>query len=45
MALEARYLEALGLATQYSIQGDLLTVTFLGGTLSYSSQPPVTAFQ
>jgi PKD repeat protein len=44
MALEARYLEALGLATQYGIQGDTLTITFLGGTLTYADRPVITPF-
>jgi PKD repeat protein len=45
MALEARYLEALQSATQYSIQGDTLTISYVGGALVFADQPVLEPFQ
>jgi PKD repeat protein len=44
MALEARYLEALQAATNYAIQGNTLTISYLGGTLSFSDKPVATLY-
>jgi heat shock protein HslJ len=44
MALEARYLEALQSATNYAIQGNTLTISYLGGVLSFADKPAATPY-